>query len=72
MSNQDELKALLDSFGSGPLTKKVYLEIKISDNYLEVAGNSIEKIMTGLVLSGVKEIEEYILLGENRIIVVMG
>lgn len=72
VSNQDELKALLDSFGSGPLTKKVYLEIKISDNYLEVAGNSIEKIMTGLVLSGVKEIEEYILLGENRIIVVMG
>lgn len=69
--SKEELKTLLDSFGNNLSGKEVHLEIKISDSYLGVEGNTAASLIGGLELSGGKEVTRYIELSASKIIVVM-
>ncbi len=62
------LNDLLNSFGTA-LIKKVYIEVKLADEYL--IGTTIGEIIAEVDLSGSVEILEYIMLGEGRIVIVL-
>ncbi|NCA91807.1 hypothetical protein EOM82_00950 [bacterium] len=62
------LNDLLNGFGT-ELTKKVYIEVKMSEEFLN--GTTIEDIISAISLQGSLEIYEFILLGDSRVVIVL-